>query len=392
MTDISKFMVMKRLFLLLAMALVAVGVFAQDLPEDGVKKVKQAVYLMHNGNLDNAIMLLNNVLETYPKSYDAKYELAIAYYMKEDYDTAMDICKKLQKHENVNASLYQLWGNAYDMKGERAKAVEMYDKGLKKFPNSGQLYLEKGNCAQLERDYLGALELYEKGIEVEPDFTSNYYRASQILAASSEPIFAILYATVYRLLDPNSDRSAEMGAMIYDIYKEHLVLENKGDSTLKAHATLTKKNNITLSMADLTSPGALLAKMSSFEVVYESGLLDSPALDTAIVNGRITFDDIIKIRGDAIDKYLERRKALAIIDSAENASSMPKDLVAVLLYEKKIKDAGYWRVYNAWLMGTSEFTGADEILGKEEEKFKEFAQWEGENLFIPSRDGLTLRK
>ena len=132
--------------------------------------------------------------------------------------------------------------------------------------------------------------------------------------------------------------------------------------------------------------------MSSFEVVYESGLLDSPALDTAIVNGRITFDDIIKIRGDAIDKYLERRKALAIIDSAENASSMPKDLVAVLLYEKKIKDAGYWRVYNAWLMGTSEFTGADEILGKEEEKFKEFAQWEGENLFIPSRDGLTLRK
>ena len=392
MTDISKFMVMKRLFLLLAMALVAVGVFAQDLPEDGVKKVKQAVYLMHNGNLDNAIMLLNNVLETYPKSYDANYELAIAYYMKEDYDTAMDICKKLQKHENVNASLYQLWGNAYDMKGERAKAVEMYDKGLKKFPNSGQLYLEKGNCAQLERDYLGALELYEKGIEVEPDFTSNYYRASQILAASSEPIFAILYATVYRLLDPNSDRSAEMGAMIYDIYKEHLVLENKGDSTLKAHATLTKKNNISISMADLSSPGALLTKMSPFELVYERGVMDSPALDSAIINGKITFEDLIKIRGDAIDNYFKERKNLAIIDSAENASSMPKDLVAVLLYEKKIKDAGYWRVYNAWLMGTSEFTGGYEILAKEEEKFKEFAKWEGENLFIPSRDGLTLRQ
>ena len=374
------------------MALMAAGAFAQDLPEDAVKRVKQAVYLMDNGNLDNAITVLNKVLETYPKSYDAKYELAIAYYMKEDYDTAMDICKKLHKHENVNASLYQLWGNAYDMKGERAKAVEMYDKGLKKFPNSGQLYLEKGNIALLNKDYYGALTLYEKGIEVEPDFTSNYYRASQILAASSEPIFAILYATVYRLLDPNSERSAEMGAMIADIYREHLVLENSGDTTLKAHATFTKKNNITLSMADLSSPGALLAKMSSFEVVYESGLLDSPALDTAIINGKITFDDIIKIRGDAIDKYFERREALAIIDSAENAFSMPKDLVGVLLYEKKIKDAGYWRVYNAWLMGTSEFTGADEILGKEEEKFKEFAQWEGENLFIPSRDGLTLRK
>lgn len=385
-------MVMKRLFLLLAMVLVAVGAFAQDLPEDGVKKVKQAVYLMDNGNLDNAILLLNNVLETYPKSYNAKYELAIAYYMKEDYDTAIDICKKLQKHENANASLYQIWGNAYDMKGERDKAVEMYDKGLKKFPNSGQLYLEKGNIAQLNRDYYEALVLYEKGIEVQPDFTSNYYRASQILAASSEPIFAILYATVYRLLDPNSERSAEMGAMIADIYKEHLVLENKGDSTLQARATLTKKNNISLSMADLASPGALLAKMSSFELVYERGLLDSPALDSAIINGKITFEDLIKIRGDAIDNYFKERKNLAIIDSAENASSMPKDLVAVLLYEKKIKDAGYWRVYNAWLMGTSEFTGGYEILAKEEEKFKEFAQWEGENLFIPSRDGLTLRQ
>lgn len=377
---------MKRLFLLLAMALVAAGAFAQDLPEDAVKRVKQAVYLMDNGNLDNAITVLNKVLETYPKSYDAKYELAIAYYMKEDYDTAMDICKKLHKHENVNASLYQLWGNAYDMKGERAKAVEMYDKGLKKFPNSGQLYLEKGNCAQLERDYLGALELYEKGIEVEPDFTSNYYWASQILAASSEPIFAILYATVYRLLDPNSDRSAEMGALIADIYKEHISLEQGKDSiTKKVTVSMTGKNRITMSQEDLSDPKALLAKMTCFEITYERGASMSAGLFGLLKNKTLSLEDIIQIREDAMECYFKERE--------ERSGLLPnKDLVAVLDYEKKIKDAGYWRVYNAWLMGTSEFTGADEILGKEEEKFKEFAQWEGENLFIPSRDGLTLRK
>ena len=94
---------------------------------------------------------------------------------------------------------------------------------------------------------------------------------------------------------------------------------------------------------------------------------------------------MIEIRGDALEYYLKEQQ--------EKGSIIPQnDLVAVLKYEKKIKDAGFWRVYNAWLMGSNEFYGGYEILGAEQEKFKEFIQWESNNLFVPSRDGLTLRQ
>lgn len=374
---------MKRFLILLVVALVPVFAQSQDLSKEDDLKVRQAIQLMNNGNLDKSVELLKEVQKANPKNFIVGYELGLAYYSKQDYDSAIDVFKKLQKNKDANSILYQAWGNAYDMKGQRDKARETYDKGLKLFPNSGPLYLEKGNLENMEGNYYEALLLYENGIKVDPDFTSNYFRAAEILGQSNEPIFAILYATVYRLLDPNSNRSAIMGAMIADAYREHIAFE--GDTTAKVHVTLTKKNNIQISQADLSSPEALLAKMTCFELTYERGVLASGALTEAAKRKELTFDDLIEIRGDALEYYLKEQQ--------EKGSIIPQnDLVAVLKYEKKIKDAGFWRVYNAWLMGSNEFYGGYEILGAEQEKFKEFIQWESNNLFVPSRDGLTLRQ
>lgn len=374
---------MKRFLILLVVVLVPVFAQSQDLSKEDDLKVRQAIQLMHNGNLDKSVELLTEVHKANPKNFEVAYELGLAYYNKQEYDSAIDLFKKLQKNRDANSLLYQAWGNAYDMKGQRNKARETYDKGLKLFPNSGPLYLEKGNLENMEGNYFEALLLYENGIKVDPDFTSNYFRAAEILGQSSEPIFAILYATVYRLLDPNSDRSAIMGALIADIYREHITFEK--DTTTKVHVSLTKKNNIQLSLADLGSPEALLAKMTCFELDYEMCVLDSDALTKASEKGELTFEDLIEIRGEALEeclKKLEQRKVLV----------KDQPLVAVLKYEKMIKDAGFWRVYNAWLMGSNEFYGGYEILGAEQEQFEKFAEWESKNLFVPSRDGLTLRQ
>lgn len=374
---------MKRFLILLVVVLLPVFAQSQNLSKEDDLKVRQAIQLMHNGNLDKSVELLTEVHKANPKNFEVAYELGLAYYNKQEYDSAIDLFKKLQKNKDANSLLYQAWGNAYDMKGQRNKARETYDKGLKLFPNSGPLYLEKGNLENMEGNYFEALLLYENGIKVDPDFTSNYFRAAEILGQSSEPIFAILYATVYRLLDPNSDRSAIMGALIADIYREHITFEK--DTTTKVHVSLTKKNNIQLSLADLGSPEALLAKMTCFELDYEMCVLDSDALTKASEKGELTFEDLIEIRGEALEeclKKLEQRKVLV----------KDQPLVAVLKYEKMIKDAGFWRVYNAWLMGSNEFYGGYEILGAEQEQFEKFAEWESKNLFVPSRDGLTLRQ
>ena len=377
---------MKRFVLILIFFLVPILVYSQKLSEEDERKAYQAVEYMDSGNLDKAVELLKDILKSNPGHYAVSYELGLAYYRQEDYDSAIKVFENLRKSKYADALLYQAWGNAYDMRGERDKALKTYDRGLKLFPDSGPLYLEKGNLEYLSGNYNEALLLYENGIKVAPDFTSNYYRAANILYHSDEPIFAILYATVYRFLDPGSERSSEMGAMISDIYREHITFETSGDSTSssKAHVSLTKKNNITLSQKDLEDPKALLAKLSSFELTYERGILASAALTRAAARKELTFEDLIQIRKDALDFYFKDR------EDRGDALRM-SERVAVMEYEKKILEAGYWEVYNAWLMGTNAFSGADEVFEREESKFDGFVDWVVNHRFLPSKDGLTLR-
>ena len=85
-------------------------------------------------------------------------------------------------------------GNAQDALGNPEAATKTYDEGLKRFPNSGSLYLEKGNIHLLHKRYAEAAECYTRGVEVQPDFASNYYRLAKLLAGSTEPLWAIVYA------------------------------------------------------------------------------------------------------------------------------------------------------------------------------------------------------
>lgn len=370
---------MKRFFILFIFVLLPLFALSQTVTEQDKEKIYEAIREMDSGNVNKSIEILQGLQKVYPNDYGIGYELSLAYYRKENYDSAIEILSSLKNHKDAEPYLYQALGNAYDLKGDREKAKETYNEGLKLFPKSGSLYLELGNCELMEKNYIEALLLYEKGIEVDPDFSSNYYRASQILILTNEPLFAALYGTVYRFLDPNSERSDEMGALIEEVYRKNISFISATDSTKRqVKVTLTNKNNIKISEENMT-PDILFGKLAAFELTYERGVLASltPDKDT------LTFEDLIQLRGDALEFYLNERKEMGDAIKTD-------EQVAILKYEKKIKDAGYWRVYNAWLMG-NEFNEGYDILEAELDKFKEFAKWQSEHRFVPSQDGLTLR-
>jgi tetratricopeptide (TPR) repeat protein len=145
-----------------AIFILLIGLFpitiAQTDREKADELKDQAIELMDGGKIDESIKLLKQAQQIDPDYIHIPYEIAFAYQLKKDYDKSIEVAKPLLKHPDVFDQVYQLIGNCYDLKGDKAKALKSYDKGIKKFPNSGKLYLEKGVVFASEEKWFEALE------------------------------------------------------------------------------------------------------------------------------------------------------------------------------------------------------------------------------------------
>ncbi len=156
------------------------------LSADDQQKLIKMINLVDEGLATMVIEDFDNLVNKYPDNYGLKYERAFALYKLERYSDIAKDARTMLQHSNASERAFQLVGNAYDMNGDRAMAEKTYLEGLNHFPNSGALYLELGNIYLNDGQYNKALEFYNKGILAQPDFASNYYRASKLYMASDD--------------------------------------------------------------------------------------------------------------------------------------------------------------------------------------------------------------
>lgn len=215
---------MKRLVLYVMLFLIPQSGFSQTDAEK--KEARQlaikAIEVMDNGQIDQAIEMLNQCMRLDPQSISYPYEIGYAYYMKEDYVKAIEIFESLTDRKEFDAQCFQMLGNAYDLNNQREKAIKTYQKGLDRFPKSGRLYLELGNIERSKNNMSDAIKWYEDGIAADPAFPSNYYWASRIFCNSEEVIWGVLYGEIFMNLERGSDRTAEISELLYDTYAEHI--------------------------------------------------------------------------------------------------------------------------------------------------------------------------
>jgi len=210
-----------RIVILLFISLLTgVAGFAQTNKEKASLNATQALLLEDSGYFDKAIPLLQESIMLDPDSVIYPYELAVAYYAKEDYTKAQQLLEGLLSHKDLFGTVYQVLGNTYDKTGRRELALETYRNGLDKFPNTGELYLEIGNMYLAKKAYDTALAMYERGIEVNPGFPSNYYWAAKIYCNSDEAVWGMLYGEIFMILERNTRRLEEMGKLLFNTYKK----------------------------------------------------------------------------------------------------------------------------------------------------------------------------
>ena len=365
--------ILSRILILLCAVVWSIGAQAQksiDLINDNDRvQLDEAIGLMDSGKPKDAIKIFDDLCKKYKDNYILEYERLYAYYLAGDFKRIVKDGPKLYKHPESEPQLYQLVGNAQDVLGDPEAAVKTYDEGLKRFPNSGYLYLEKGNIHMMHQRYNEAVECYLRGVEVQPDFASNYYRLALLYAQSTEPLWAIVYGEVVCNLQPGTERSAEMGKLIYDLFNENI----KADSKDTIHVTMSKMN--TIYMDSDTSRIKV-----PFPMAYEMGLSIAvgPYGKELFENKKLTVAQIADIRKSAIE----------ILDSIA-----PEQYnLSLLDFHRKLIKSGHWTAYNMWLMSTGAEDETNQWADTKdgEEQLQKFVNWFGENRLVPTVNKPTV--
>ena len=210
---------MKKIFSILLVLSVFFSAMAQ--PEDPKTLHETAKTFMRSGDFDNAIIVLTRALQQNKDNLEMQKDLVMSYYLKRDYQKALDGIKALIDRDDADAVTFQIAGNVYKALEQVKDCEKMYKKGLKKFPRSGPLYSEYGELLWASKDF-SAIEQWEKGIEMDPGYSGNYYNAALFYFYAKDKVWSLIYGEIFVNMESLSERGAAMKEQLLQAWKEKL--------------------------------------------------------------------------------------------------------------------------------------------------------------------------
>ncbi len=94
------------------------SVFASAQPDDAKNLQQTARSFMQTGDFNNAIIVLNRALQTDKNNLELLKDLAMTYYLKQDYTKSYEVVKQIVDCDDADVQVYQIAGNVY-------RAIEM---------------------------------------------------------------------------------------------------------------------------------------------------------------------------------------------------------------------------------------------------------------------------
>ncbi len=329
---------------------------AQKLYEEGLKLLDQSQF-------KEASVKISEAKQADPKTVDESFVEGYIFYKRKEYDDAISAFDTDIKSGKAKPDAYKLLGNCYELKNNKPKAASVYKAGLKAFPKSGVLLMELGITEMFNKNYNKAIEYFERGIKAEPDFAPNYYWAAKLFNQTPEKVWVLMYGETFMNLERNTDRTIDMGILLYEAYKK--AFTEKSDTA--KHLALTRNwTNTKQKSGTLIKPKMKL----SFDEVFTETMSGSKA------QKEFNLGILANYRNNFLTDWF----------NTEQNKQFPNQLFT---YLKTIKDQGKFELYNYWLFQEGDQPTMARWIGNNDVKFNEFLKWFSDNpLKVQKEDKL----
>ena len=358
---------MKKIFLVLLTLTLSISfTFAQtdSDKEKALEYGKEAVQIMDEGKIDEAIELLKKAEALDPEHIAYPYEIAYALYSQKEYKKAAKQLEKMMAHKDVSKQHYQLLGNSYDNLNKPEEALKVYKQGLEKFPDAGSLYLEQGILEYHRENYDAAINYWEKGVAVEPDFSSNYYWLGKTFSYSDERVWSVIYGEIFMNLERNSKRTVEMSEILFNTYKESINISSDTSAEV----------NFSKVMQMDASKGFKIP----FQITYGLTMTMSLINEISKTESKISLKSLDYIRQNFTSNWFNQK----------NEKEYPNLLFD---FQKQLKEKGFLESYNYWFLMKGSEDEFIKWLETNESKFTKFAEWFNANPLIIDKENYFSR-
>lgn len=327
---------MKKIFLLLLVLSVSFSVMAQ--PGDPKVMHETAKTFMRSGDFDNAIIVLTRALQQDKDNLEMQKDLVMSYYLKRDYQKALNGVKSIIEHDDADAVAFQIAGNVYKALEQVKDAEKLYKRGIKKFPKSGALYSEYGELLWAGKNF-SAIEQWEEGIKMDPGYGGNYYNAALYYFYAKDKVWSLIYGEIFVNMESLSERGAAMKEQLLQAWKEKLF----------ADADLMKGEE---------------KNKSEFAKAFLQGMSKQATLAERGINTEV----------------LTMIRTRFILDWYQQAAN--KFPFRLFDYQQQLIREGMFEAYNQWLFGATENLAAyDNWTKTHSEQYNDFNVFQRSRVF-----------
>ena len=222
---------MKRILFTLIILTLPLAFIAQD---DEVQALIEKGIVEHDkGNYETAISLYDQALDLDPKNCTAKYEKAFSSQMMQDYKTSDKICRDIIDNcdeEGVLRGAYTTLGNSLDIREKPKKAIEVYEEGIKRFPDAYLLHFNLGITQVGVGEYEESIQSFQTAATYNPYHASSIYYMGLLELDMGRTVQGCISLMVFLSLEPNSQRSENAFAALYETIMNMGSVEQTGDN------------------------------------------------------------------------------------------------------------------------------------------------------------------
>ncbi|WP_291726031.1 tetratricopeptide repeat protein [Bernardetia sp.] len=345
--------------------------FSSLYAQDANQLLQEGIALHDKGKYNEALKKYEEALKIVPKSPVILYEMALTYFHKRDYKTAIKYSDKVIKSNSTSTEQgYIIKGSALDMLGKTKKSIKLLDGAAKKYPQNHLIrynlalnYYKIGDLKKAEEELMNSIGL-------NPEHASSHLILGFVEYDRGRKIPSMMALNFFLLLEPSSQRSEKA----FEILQKQLVgnVKKNGNNEFTINIGGAKDDEFTVIEMAMSLVNATKAMYSSKELEdsINEKLEENDSTKTEKI---VLFDDLDTEEG----KFRFNTKSFfSLLESKDNKENIWWSLYAPIFHA--LSESEHLETYCYWVSQSSSEKAA-KWVEENTEKVTELKKWLARN-------------